>query len=85
MRNQTDAKYLNGPIFSDFGPKSDFVGQKGLKRILFCTQKSKFEQNGIRLHLKSIILRNFWLCQWFMLGFDRKMAQAREEPVTGQN
>ena len=43
MRNQTDAKYLNGPIFSDFGPKSDFVGQKGPKMVLFCTQKSKFD------------------------------------------
>ena len=24
VRNQTDAVYLNGPIFSDFGPKMDF-------------------------------------------------------------
>ena len=57
MRNQTDAKYLNGPIFSDFGPKSDFVGQKGPKMVLFCTQKSRFEQNGRRYYLKSIVLR----------------------------
>ena len=69
VRNQSDSKYLNGPIFSDFGPKSDFVGQKGPKMVLFCTQKSKFEQNGRRYHLKSIVLRNFWLCQWFYVRF----------------
>ena len=35
VRNQTEAKYLNGPIFSDFCPKSDFIGQKGPKMVLF--------------------------------------------------
>ena len=27
------ATFLNGPIFSDFGPKSDFFGQKGPKMV----------------------------------------------------
>ena len=48
VRNQTDAVYLIGPFFSDFGPKLDFFGQKGPKMVWFCTQKSEFEQNGMR-------------------------------------
>ena len=37
VRNQTDALYQNGPIFSDFGPKSDFFRQNGPKTVWFCT------------------------------------------------
>ena len=37
--------FPNGPIFSDFGPKSDLFGQKGPKMVRFYTQKSDFDQN----------------------------------------
>ena len=35
----------NGPIFSDFGPKSVLFGPKGPKMVRFYTQKSDFDQN----------------------------------------
>ena len=48
VRNQIDAVHLNGPIFLDFGLKSNFFRQKGPKMVWFYIQKSEFEQNGMR-------------------------------------
>ena len=39
------AVFPDGPIFSDFGPKSDLFGQKGPKMVWFYTQKSDFDKN----------------------------------------
>ena len=41
----TKAVFPNGPISSDFGPKSDLFGQKGQKMVRFYNQKSDCDKN----------------------------------------
>ena len=49
MRNQTDAVYLNGQVFSDFGPKLDIFGGKRSENGLILHSRSEFERNGIEI------------------------------------
>ena len=85
LRNQTDALYLNGPIFLDFGPRLDFLGQKGPKRSNYALKS----QNLSKIERDKTWNWLFWgilgFVNGFMLGFVRKMAHACEEPVKGQN
>ena len=43
-----NAVFPQGPIFSDFGPQSDFLEQIGPRKVRFCAQKSDFE--GLSQH-----------------------------------